>query len=141
MALDATKTMSGSFGKLYQDGAWMTNITNVELTAEINKEEINRAGTRGIGHKVTTITYSGTISGYKVTNALSKKIAQVTNDTKASFVTELIVHVDDPDAPEGKTKVRIKGVQFDSIPVLGYEVGAIIEEEYPFTASGYEYIA
>ncbi|AZU61074.1 phage tail tube protein [Neobacillus mesonae] len=140
MSLDSTKVISGSFGKCYHDGEWMTNITNVELTAEISKEEIKRAGTRTIGHKVTTITYSGTISGYKVTNTLAKKIAQVTNDSNKSFVTEIIANIDDPDAPEGKTKVRIKGVQFDSIPILGFEAGAIIEEEYPFTASGYEYL-
>lgn len=141
MVLDPSKVISGNFGKLYHNGAWMTNITNVELTAEISKEEVQRAGTRAVGHKTTSITYTGSISGYRVTTQLARQIAQVTDDTKGAFVTELIAHVDDPEAPEGKTKVRIKGVQFDSIPVLATEVGAIMEEEFPFTASGFEWLS
>jgi hypothetical protein len=140
MALDASKTMNGSFGKMFHNGEWLTNVTSAEATGELNKEEVQRAGTRVVGHKVTSITYSGSMTGYKVTTALAKLIAQVADDTKGSFVTELVMKLDDPENFEGRTWVRLKGVQFDSIPILSYEVGSLVEEETPFTFSGFEYV-
>ncbi|MDQ0154910.1 phage tail tube protein [Robertmurraya andreesenii] len=139
--LDATKTINGSFGKMIDaDGDWLTNVTQAEATGEINKEEVLRAGTRVVGHKVTTITYSGNMTGYKITNKLAKKIAQVADDSQGAFVTELVMKIDDPENHEGKTWVRLKGVQFDSIPILSYEVGSLVTEETPFTFTGFEYL-
>lgn len=141
MAMDSTKVLNGTFGKLIHDGTWMTNVTSCEASVEINKEEINRAGTRWVGHKVTSISGSGTFSGYRLTSDLVKKIGQISNDGQGAFVTELIMAVSDPEAgEEGKTKVRLKNVQFDSIPLLSFEVGTIIEQETPFTFSGYEFL-
>lgn len=138
--LDATKTLNGSFGKMFHDGEWLTNVTSAEATVEINKEEINRAGTRWVAHKVTTLTGSGSMSGYKITSDLVKKIAQIADDRQGTFVTELIMKIDDPESNEGKSRVRLKGVQFDSIPLLSYETGSIVEEETAFTFTGFEYI-
>jgi len=140
MTLDATKVINGSFGKMFHDGEWLTNVTQAEATVEISKEEIRRAGTRWVGHKVTALTGSGSMTGYKITHDLAKKIAQVADDKQTPFVTELIMKLDDPENHEGKTYIRLKGVQFDSIPLLQYEVGEIVEEETPFTFSGFEYL-
>ncbi|MFY2158064.1 phage tail tube protein [Cytobacillus firmus] len=136
--LDSTKTLDGSFGKMYHDGEWLTNVTQAEATVEINKEEIAIAGTRWIGHKSTNLTGSGSMTGYKITSALAKKIAQIADNTKGAFVTELVMKLDDPDSYEGKQWVRLKGVQFDSIPILQYEHGTIVLEETPFTFTGFE---
>lgn len=139
--LDATKVLNGAFGKMFDaDGNWLTNVTSAEATGEINKEEVPRAGTRTMGHKVTSITYSGSMTGYKITSALAKKIAQVADDSKGAFVTELVMKLEDPESAD-KTWVRLKGVQFDSIPILSYEVGSIVNEETPFTFSGFEFLA
>ena len=138
--LDASKTLNGSFGKMFHDGGWLTNVTSAEATVDIGKEEVRRAGTRWVGHKTTSLTGSGTMTGYKITNTLSKMIAQVADDNQGSFVTELVMKLDDPENHEGKTWVRLKGVQFDSIPILSYEVGSLVEDETPFTFSGFEYL-
>lgn len=53
------------------------------------------------------------------------------------YVTELIVKIDDPEA-FGAYRVRLKNVTFDRIPVVNYEVGSIVEQEYTFVFSGYE---
>lgn len=139
--LDATKTLNGTFGKMYDaNGAWLTNVTQAEATGEINKEEVTRAGTRVVGHKVTSITYSGSMTGYKITTALAKSIAQVADDNQGAFVTELVMKLQDPENTDGKVWVRLKGVQFDSIPILSYEVGSLVTEETPFTFTGFEYL-
>jgi predicted DNA-binding ribbon-helix-helix protein len=138
--LDSTKVINGSFGKMFHDGEWLTNVTKAEATVEISKEEVPRSGTRWIGHKVISLTGSGSMTGYKITNDFVKKIAQVADDNRGSFVTELIMKIDDPENHEGKTYIRLKGVQFDSIPLLNYELNSIVEEETPFTFSGFEYL-
>jgi Phage tail tube protein len=139
--LNPTEVISGTHCAIYDaDGNWLSNAISVEATVEIEKEEIRRAGSRWVGQKVIGLTGSGNISGYKVTHELAKKIAQVANYGSASFVTELVAKINDPDAPKGKTRIRLKNVQFDSIPLINYEVGSILEEETPFTFSEFEYL-
>lgn len=139
MALDATKTINGSFGTCWHEGNWLTNVTGVEATVEIDKEEIKRAGTRWVGHKTMSITGTGTVKSYKLTTGFTKLIAQVLDDVSSPYTTELIVKLEDPES-YGVERVRLKGVQFDSIPLVNYETGSIVEEELPFTFSGFEYL-
>ncbi|WP_128896319.1 phage tail tube protein [Longirhabdus pacifica] len=137
MALDASRTINGTFGEVWYDGEWLTNIKSAEAAVEINKEEIQRAGTRWVAHKVTSLTGSGTMTGYKITTEFIERIGQVADDTKGPFVTSIMMKLADPES-FGAYRVRLKGVQFDSIPLMNYEVGSIVEEELPFTFTGYE---
>lgn len=139
MALDATKIISGTFGTCWHEGEWLTNVTSVEATIEIDKEEVKVAGTRWVGHKTMALTGTGTIGSYKLTSTFAKLISQITDDGQAPYVTELIVKLADPES-YGVERVRIKGVQFDSVPLVNFEVGSMVEEELPFTFSGYEFL-
>nr|WP_259544477.1 phage tail tube protein [Heyndrickxia oleronia] len=67
------------------DGRWLTNFNSAEAMGELDKEEIKRAGTRIVGHKVVGITWSGTLKGLKVTSELTELISQVADDTKSPF--------------------------------------------------------
>lgn len=138
MTLDASRVMNGSFGSVYDaNGNWLTNVKSAEATVEIGKEEINRAGTRWVAHKVTSLKGSGTITGYRVTTALIEGIGQISSDSSGAYVTELKMTLDDPEA-FGAATVRLKGVTFDRIPLMKYELNSIVEEELPFTFTGYE---
>lgn len=138
MTLDAKRVISGNYGQLFdQDGEWLSNVTSVEANIEIGMEEIKLAGTRWLGNKTTTLKGSGSINGYLVTSEWIEKMAQVTDDVSSPYVTELIVKIDDPEA-FGAYRVRLKNVTFDRIPVVNYEVGSIVEQEYTFVFSGYE---
>jgi hypothetical protein len=139
MALDASRTINGTFGTVYHDGDWLTNIRQCQLNVEIEKEEIRRAGTRWKAHKVVGLSGTGTISGYKVTSDMIRLISQVADDTKGAFTTELITKLADPEA-YGYERIRVKGVQFDNIPLANFEVGSIVEEELNFTFTGYEFL-
>lgn len=137
MTLDATRTINGSYGEVWHEGVWLTNATNFEATVEIDKEEIKRSGTRWIGHKAMTLTGSGTITGYKVTSEFIQLIGSIASDRGKPYVTSLIAKLDDPEA-WGAERVMLKGVQFDRIPLGKFEVGSIVEEELPYTFSGYD---
>jgi Phage tail tube protein len=139
MALDASRTIDGTYGYVYHNGQWLTNIRQCQLNVEIEKEEIKRAGTRWTAHKVVGLSGKGTISGYKVTSDMVRLIGQVANDSARSYVTELIVKLADPEA-YGYERIRVKGVVFDNIPLMNFEVGQIVEEELNFTFTGYEFL-
>lgn len=140
MALNGTTTINGTFCRVYHNGKWLTNAKGVEIQAEINYEDIMRAGTRGVGKKATTIEYTGTLTNYKITHDLVKAIGQVTNDSKGAFVTELLFSIDDPESPQSKAYIRVKGVQFSTIPLLNFELGSIVEEELPFVFTSYSFV-
>ncbi|GIP55247.1 phage tail tube protein [Paenibacillus vini] len=136
--LDASKVINGNFGQVFdQDGNWLTNITGCEATIEIGLEEIKLAGTRWLGSKVTTLKGAGSLNGYLVTSEFIEKAMRVMDDISSPFVTELVVKLDDPES-FGAYRVRLKNVTFDKIPLINYEVGAIVEHELTFVFSGAE---
>lgn len=139
MAMDASRTINGNYGEVWHEGDWVTNAQSAEALIEISKEEISRSGTRWVGHKVTSLTGTGNISGYKINSKFTRLIGAVADDRQAPYVTELIFKLDDPES-FGAERIRLKGVQFDQIPLSSFEVGSIVEEELPFTFSGYELI-
>ncbi|WP_416045959.1 phage tail tube protein [Priestia megaterium] len=140
MALDATRTLSGTMVKIYHNGKWVTNAKGVELQGEINYEDIPRAGNRALGKKATTIEWTGTLTNYKINHDFIKAISQVRHENKTAYVTELMVEINDPESPDTKAWIRVKGVQFTTIPVLNFEVGEIVEEELPFVFTDYQYV-
>lgn len=138
--LPQTKVINGNFGKLYHEGEFMNNVTNIEANIEINYEEVLRSGTRHTGHKAMNFLGTGTIGAYTVTYEFIKKIGTIVNDDQGAFVTELLVRLEDPENDETSEFVRLKGVQFHNIPLANFEVGAIVEHELQFTFDGYEYM-
>jgi hypothetical protein len=136
--LDASRVINGSFGSVFDaNGRWLTNVKSAEAMVEIEKEDVSRAGTRWKAQKVTGLKGTGTISGYRVTSDMIQAIGQVANDRSGAFATELRMKLDDPEA-FGAMSVRLKGVTFDQIPLMKYELNSIVEEELPFTFTGYE---
>lgn len=133
--LDEHRVINGQYGECWHEGQWCTNITGAEAVVDIGKEEIKRSGTRWVGHKSTSLTGTGTISGYKVTSEWVERIGQIAGDRNKPFITELILKLDDPQA-WGAYRCRLKGVTFDTIPVISYDVGSLVEEELPFTYTG-----
>lgn len=136
---DATKLASGNFGTIMHDGEFLTNVKKVEAKVEVGKQEVPVAGTRKIGHKTTSTKGTGSIGMYKVSSKFAIAISQIMDDSAPPFVTELIYKLDDPEA-DGIDRIRLKGVQFDNIPLANSEVGSLVEEELNFTFDDFEYL-
>jgi hypothetical protein len=135
--LDSTRVINGSYGEVWHEGRWLTNMYGMTAEVDLSKEEIKVSGARWTHHKVTGVSGSGSISGYKITSELVRMIQSVTANRGIEFKTELISKLDDPEA-FGAERVRLKGVSFDNIPLVGWEVGSIVEEEWNFTFEGFE---
>lgn len=146
MVLDPNSVISGSFGKLYdKDGNWLTNVYKVEATIDLGFEDVKRAGTRWVGKKLVSLEGSGSFSGYMVSSEFVEAIGVVADDSSSPFTTELVVELSDPESvglakASGTYKVRLKEVKFDKIPIVSYETGSLVEEEYSFSFAGYEVI-
>lgn len=140
MVLDPTRVISGNYAYVYdENGNWLTNVMNIEAVIDVGKEDIQRAGTRWIGKKTTTLEGTGTIGGYKVTSEFIKMVSRAAEDNAPPFVTEFVVKLDDPES-FGTERIRLKGVQFDNVPLINAEVGSLVEEEYNFTFDGFEFL-
>jgi hypothetical protein len=137
--LEAQTVASGNFGTVIHDGEYLTSVQKIEAKIEIEKQEIKRVGTRKVGHKTMSTKGTGSIGMYKVTSKFSVAISQIMDDESAPFVTELLVKLNDPES-YGYDMIRLKGVQFDNIPLANFEAGATVEEELNFTFDDFEYL-
>ena len=137
--MDDTRVLNGSYGECLNDGKWLTNIYKMTADLELSYGDVKMSGSRWTGQKLLGIKGTGSISGYKITSELVQNAARITNDRKSEYVTELIFKIDDPEA-FGCERVRLKDVKFSKIPVVGFEVGAIVEEEWPFSFWGVEWV-
>ena len=138
MTLESTRTLNGSFGKVYHEGEHLTHVFGIELNVDVDYGEVKRSGTRHVGYKAMSIKSAGTVKGYKINSTFVDAISQIMDDRKGAFVTELHAQLDDPENPEMSGMYRIKGVQFTKIPAINFEHGSIVEEELPFVCEGYE---
>lgn len=135
MALAPQTVFRGTDAELYMEGEWQTNVTNVEATVEINQVELNLVGHWWTIYRNMGLSGSGTMTGVFVNTALIEKIGTI--QTGQEFRTELVIKNTNPDI--GQTyRVRLMNVVFTSIPLGNFTAGEIVEQEFPFTFSGYE---
>lgn len=128
MSLDASRVIMGTFGYIYIEGVWQTNLNHCEAKVAITKKELLLSGDNWTRHKKGALKGTGTMSGYKVTSDMVKR-----GFSKIS----VIVKLDDPEA-YGYERVRLDNVMPDEIQLANFKAGDEITEDIPFTFEGYE---
>ena len=132
---DANEVMNGLYGYCYdENGQQLQSTQSFEAIVEFEKEAVKQAGKFLDSHKVMGGSGSGTLMIHKLDSRLQKKIADDPT-TKYNYIGKLA----DPTA-KGEEAVMYKGVSFDSVELTKYELGAIVEAEFPFTFDDFEYI-
>ena len=132
---DANEVMNGLYGYCYdENGQQLQSTQSFEAIVEFEKEAVKQAGKFLDSHKVMGGSGSGTLMIHKLDSRLQKKIA---DDPTAKY--NYIGKLADPTA-KGEEAVMYKGVSFDSVEFTKYEVGAIVEAEFPITFDDFEYI-
>lgn len=132
---DASEVMNGLYGYCYdENGQQLQSTQSFEAIVEFEKEAVKQAGKFLDSHKVMGGSGSGTLMIHKLDSRLQKKIA---DDPTAKY--NYIGKLADPTA-KGEEAVMYKGVSFDSVELTKYELGAIVEAEFPFTFDDFEYI-
>ena len=132
---DANEVMNGLYGYCYdENGQQLQSTQSFEAIVKFEKEAVKQAGKFLDSHKVMGGSGSGTLMIHKLDSRLQKKIA---DDPTAKY--NYIGKLADPTA-KGEEAVMYKGVSFDSVELTKYELGAIVEAEFPFTFDDFEYI-
>ena len=126
-----SNVMSGTFGKVWLNGIQVFEAKACDAKVEIQQEPVKQAGKLVDGQKMTGYSGSGTMRLNKV---FSRAQILLTNLLKQGINPEFTVmsEVKDP-AAYGTERMILTGVQFSTLPVIGWELGALVEEELPFT--------
>ncbi|NFS21411.1 phage portal protein [Clostridium botulinum] len=128
MALDASRTIHGSKGKILIDGVWQTNLTETTAEVELDKKELNLVGDDWTRYKQGSKKGTGSMSGYKVSSAMIQK----------GFKRfEVISSLEDPEA-YGHERIRLMNCMADKVQLINLKANELVEEETPFTYEGYE---
>lgn len=135
MAYEANEAINGLYGFVFdENGTELQSTQSFETTLEYEKEEVKQAGKFLSSHKVMGGSGSGTLTILKLDSRLQKKVAE--NPTaKYNYIGKLA----DPTA-KGEEAIMYKGVSFDSVQLTKYDLGSLVEEEFPFTFDDWAYI-
>jgi hypothetical protein len=126
--LDPSRVISGSFGQIFIDGVWQTNLNHYEAKVTNGKFELNLPNSPWTKHKNGPLKGTGTISGYKVTSSMIQR---------GFSKYEIIVKLDDPEA-YGHERIRLKNVSNDELDLGNWTSGEVVNESTPFTFEGFE---
>lgn len=128
--LDASRICNGSYGKVYIDGEWQSNVNECTATEEMEKKDVVTCGSTRTKYKRGATKGSGTIKGYHIT---SKMIQQ------GFKKFEVLTSLEDPEA-YGFERIRLIGCMADKISLVNFKGGDLVEEETPFTYDDYELV-
>ena len=138
MAVDTKRIMNGTFSELWLDGEYVGEAYKAQAKVEFTKEEIKQCGKFFVDNKVVGAKGTGSITLFKVSSRMAKKMAQMVRDKKDVRCT-LISKLDDPDA-YGAERIALYGVQFDDITLFDWEAQKPLETETPYIFTDYEYL-
>lgn len=126
--LDPGRVIMGTFGQIFIEGVWQSNLNHLEASVEAEKKELNLVGTDYTVYKLGRKKGTGTMSGYKVTSDMIARGFQ-----KFSIIHKL----DDPEA-YGFERIRLNNCMVDKIVLANWTAGEEVTEETPFTFESYE---
>src|SRR5690625_3393690 len=128
------------YGYVYdENGTWLANVTAFSAELNITVEDVERAGTRRVGKKTMSTDGTGSMTANKVSSYFIQRVMAAAQDNSPAFITELNVKIDDPES-NGTERWRVKGVQFETVPMIDFEVGSIMTEEYTFSFESAELV-
>lgn len=134
-SIDGNEIINGRYGHVYdENGQELQTTQEFEAIVELTKEEINLPGQFMATHKVMGGVGSGSLTMLKVDSRLQKKIS---DNPKAKFVLRGVLA--DPTS-RGQEAVLLRGVSFDSIPLMSFAMDSNVEIELDFTFDSYQYV-
>lgn len=126
--LDPGRVIMGTFGQIFIEGIWQSNLNHLEANVEADKRELNLVGTEYTVFKLGRKKGTGTMSGYKVTSEMIQRGFQKFN----------IIHkLEDPEA-YGFERIQLNGCMVDKIQLANWTAGEEVVEETAFTFESYE---
>lgn len=136
MKFDPSKKINGTFGELWIDDYYLSEVLGLQAKATINKEEVKQTGSLEKGYKVTGVDGKGTVKLNKVTSLFITLLSDQIKAGKMPTFT-IISKLADP-ASDGIERIKLSGCTFDELTLADWESGKLGEESYAFTFTSWE---
>lgn len=136
MKFDPSKKINGTFGELWIDDYYLSEVLGLQAKATINKEEVKQTGSLEKGYKVTGVDGKGTVKLNKVTSLFITMLSDQIKAGKMPTFT-IISKLADP-ASDGIERIKLSGCTFDELTLADWEAGKLGEESYAFTFTSWE---
>ena len=130
------QVINGTWGECWVDGNYFAEVTGLEATVTLEKQEINQPRVMAKGYKVTGYDCKGTIKFNKVSSFAINLMNENMKKRKQTIVT-IISKLDDPDSL-GAERVIIKDATFDELKLVNWEAKKNTEESMAFTFNDWE---
>lgn len=138
MSYAAEKTINGTYGELWIDDYYLSEVTGLEAKVTIEKSEVNQTGTLTKGQKMTGLDCKGTVKLNKVTSYFQSKLSDSIKNGKTPSCT-IISKLADPDS-DGVERVKLTGVTFDELTLANWEAKKLGEESIAFTFTDWKFL-
>ena len=138
MAIDERKIINGTHGTVFLDGEEVAEVKSFQAKLEFQKEEVKIAGKMATGTKYMGYSGKGSLALHKVNSRMIKAIGQQIKEGKEPRFT-IIGKLADPDS-DGVERIAINNVSFDDLTLFDFEVGALGQDECPFTFTDYDFL-
>ena len=136
MAIDERKIINGVHGAVFLDGEEVAEVKSFQAKLEFQKEEVKIAGKMATGTKYMGYSGKGSLALHKVNSRMIKAIGQQIKEGKEPRFT-IIGKLADPDS-DGVERIAINNVSFDDLTLFDFEVGALGQNECPFTFTDWD---
>ena len=131
-----SQVISGTYGKVWWDGELVFEAKGMEASVELQMEAVKQAGRLADGQKMLGYNGTGTLRLHKVFSRAQRKLSDsIKQGINPEFT--LVSELADP-AAFGSERIILKNVQFTTLPLVNWELGALGETELPFTFTEWE---
>lgn len=138
--LSGNRVINGTWGEIWLDGNKVSELTGLEAKIVLKKEDVNMCGVLAKDTKITGWEGKGTIKLYKVNSRMAKILGDNIKKGKDVRCT-ILAKLADPDTIDAQAeRVVLKGVSFDDLTVMNFEMKALGKVECPFTFTDYDFI-
>lgn len=129
-ALQAIRTLSGSFAEVWVDGARIAELSQLTLTVKMQREKVQLG--MDVDSKITGYSGEGSMTIKQVYSRFFEVLEQARQglDRRCTITSAL----KDPDAMDGgEERYTVSGVAFSELPFINYQIGEVNQQKLPFT--------
>ncbi len=130
------QVINGTWGEVWVNNTYLAEVTGLQATITLTKEDVNMTRRLAKGSKVTGYEGKGTIKLNKVSSFFIKLLNDDMKRGKQTPCT-IISKLSDPDAA-GSERIVIKDAVFDVLPLANWEAKKNGEDSLDFTFSDWD---
>lgn len=135
-AYNPEQVMIGTHGQIWINDKLYAQVTACKAVVKLTKEKVQQVKKMFVGYKYTGYEGSGTIKANHVSSFWVNLMADNMHQAKATKAT-IVMLLDDPDAI-GQERVTIRDATFDTLTLMDWSAGKLVEESVDFTFTEFE---